>query len=357
EHDHEHDHEHEHCHAHRFGHGHSHSHGRTFQTIRALLEASELPLRVKETSIRAFELLAQAEAEVHGKPIDEVHFHEVGAVDSIVDMVGSILALDSLGIDGISLSPLPVGEGTFKCAHGIYPLPAPATAVLMRNHNLPVSLDVERCEMLTPTAAALFATWTRVEIPRGSSIVTTVNSFGTREMANRPNLLRATIYATPESVASMDSPYEEEEIVELQCNIDDATGERISTVTEALFESGVRDAWVEPIQMKKGRPAVKLCTLTTCDTKNRALAILFQCAGSFGVRQSVKRRYVLARHWQSVPTRFGEVRIKIGADQTGKVLVSTPEFQDCNALAREHGVTFDEVYRAALHAYDAFAQR
>ena len=254
-----------------------------------MLENSGLDEKTKRDSLAAFAALAEAEAEAHDVPIDDVHFHEVGAVDSIIDSVGCALGFNLLGIDGISLSPLPVGEGTFRCAHGVYPLPAPAVANLLRKYKLPVSHDVERCEMLTPTAASLFAIWKKVEIPTGSRLVATANSFGTRKMKERPNLLRASIYET-DNVPST-GLFGVETLCELETNVDDASGERLASTAAALFKMGALDVWFVPVQMKKGRPASKLCALVKeCDRTAALDAILpfrrFAC-------ETVRRRLML----------------------------------------------------------------
>ena len=163
-------------------HAFHHHHGRCWKDIRTLIEVSRLDPQVKEDSLKAFKALAEAEAEAHCVPIDNVHFHEIGAVDSIIDTVGCVMGLRMLNIDGISLSPLPIGEGTFHCAHGTYPLPAPAVANLIQKYHLPVSYDVEPCEMLTPTAASIFSIWNKQSIPVGSTVIKSANSFGTHKM-------------------------------------------------------------------------------------------------------------------------------------------------------------------------------
>ena len=281
-----------------------------------MIAESPLDEKTKRDAIAAFEALAVAEAEAHQKPVDEVHFHEVGAVDSLVDTVGCVLALNALGVDGISLSPLPVGEGTFRCAHGVYPLPAPATSILLRNYGLPTSSDNERCEMLTPTAAALFAVWEKKAIPTGARIVATANSFGTRKMQNRPNLLRASIYETdnaveeiaktpvksPESEKSSvwEARYNVETLYELATNVDDATGERLATVATALFDAGALDVWTTPILMKKGRPACKLSALVAAERRE---AVVDAISGRPERSAFAKRRFDAVR-WRGVGRRF-----------------------------------------------------
>lgn len=328
-----------------------------------MIAESPLDEKTKRDAIAAFEALAVAEAEAHQKPVEEVHFHEVGAVDSLVDTVGCVLALNALGVDGISLSPLPVGEGTFRCAHGVYPLPAPATSILLRNYGLPTSSDNERCEMLTPTAAALFAVWEKKAIPTGARIVATANSFGTRKMQSRPNLLRASIYETdnaaqesgkspaksPESEKSSASEarYNVETLYELATNVDDATGERLATVATALFDAGALDVWTTPILMKKGRPACKLSALVAEEKREAVVDALFRTSGTFGVRETTVRRRSLARRWETVETSFGPIRVKIGETLDGEILTAAPEFADVDEAARKADVPFDRVYREA----------
>lgn len=335
-------------HEHACHHEHNHNHGRSYSMIRDLISGSNLNETAKEYALAAFLALASAESEVHQVPIEDVHFHEVGAVDSIVDTVGCALALSLLNVDGISLSPLPVGEGTFKCAHGIYPLPAPATSIILRNYSLPVSFDVEKCEMLTPTAASLFAIWKKIEIPPGARVVATANSFGSREMKFRPNLLRATLYEYEQS----DFGYKTERLLELETNIDDSTGERLSFVASKLFENGALDVWFEPIQMKKGRPASRLCVLVTEDNQKKILDLIFKYSGVFGVRMTSKTRYSLDRKWEEIETQWGKVRIKIGMKTDGRELVFSPEYEDVAFLANGNGVTFEQVYREALTLFN-----
>lgn len=327
---------------------HKHSHGRTYAAIRKMLEESSLCLKAKTDALAAFNALAMAESEAHNVHIDEVHFHEIGAVDSIVDTVGCALALSLLNVDGISLSPLPVGEGTFKCAHGVYPLPAPATAVLLRNYGLRVSHDNEQCEMLTPTATSLFAVWNKVEVPNGAKIIATVNSFGTREMKTRPNLLRATLY---EAESNDSLKYNVETLCELETNIDDATGERLACVATVLFGVGALDVWFEPIQMKKGRPANRLGVLVSDDKREQVLDVLFKHSSVLGVRMTKKTRYSLERTWEKVDTQWGQVRVKIGSTKFGEEISISPEFEDVNTLAVKHNLPFDQVFRETLFAF------
>ncbi len=343
-------HENDHTSVHNQENSREHVHGRTYASIRSLIDSSSLNDVAKRDALAAFKALAIAEAEAHQVLFEDVHFHEVGAVDSIIDTVGCALALSLLNVDGISLSPLPVGEGTFSCAHGVYPLPAPATSILLRDYGLSVSYDVEQCEMLTPTAASLFAIWNKKEIPAGARVVASVNSFGTRNMKTRPNLLRATIFElddTQERPADNCS-YEVETIYELETNIDDVTGECLSSVASRLFKLGALDVWFEPIQMKKGRPACRLCALVKERDRASVIDAIFRHSGVLGVREISKRRYILNRCWKEVTTQWGTVRVKVGTTKTGEILSVSPEYDDVESLAFGNDVTFERVYREAL---------
>lgn len=348
EHEHEYGHEHGHSHAHEHeeGHGHDHSHGhvhRSWADIRALLQGSELPEAAKVLSLEVFQALAEAEGKVHGKPIDEVHFHEVGAVDSIIDIVGSCLAFSFLEADGISLSPLPVGVGTVRCAHGVYPLPAPAAQELLRKYALPVSSDNEACEMLTPTAAALFAVWPKAQIPENAVVGASFNSFGHRAMASRPNVLRVTYYEEVQTEAL----WEMEELLQLEANLDDATGEQLGSAMASLFQQGALDVWFTPITMKKQRPGVLLGVLSRRENHEKLLETVFRETGTFGIREFPVQRCYLPRRWQTVETVYGPIRVKIGALGASDIHFA-PEFDDCQAAAQRHSVSIAAVFRAAL---------
>lgn len=330
-------------------HAFQHHHGRCWKDIRTLIEVSRLDPQVKEDSLKAFKALAEAEAEAHCVPIDNVHFHEIGAVDSIIDTVGCVMGLRMLNIDGISLSPLPIGEGTFHCAHGTYPLPAPAVANLIQKYHLPVSYDVEPCEMLTPTAASIFSIWNKQTIPVGSTVIKSANSFGTHKMKSRPNLLRASIIETSDESCS--DPYLVEQVYELRSNIDDATGERLSYLSEILFKAGALDVWYEPIYMKKGRPATCICTLVKKSCRSPILDLIFRHSGVLGIREVVHNRYALTRRWEEVDTIYGKARIKIGSNEQGEILVQSPEFEDCKRLADDNGLPLETIYREILQCF------
>lgn len=336
-----------HSHGGEHHHHHSHHHHRTFADIRKMIEESRLSPRVQELSIAVFSALAQAEGKVHGMPPEKVHFHEVGATDSLVDMVGACLAYDLLGVEGISLSPLPVGSGMVHCAHGTYPLPAPATALLLETYQLPVSLDHEEGEMLTPTAAALLAVWPRVEISTGMRVAASTNAFGHRKMVSRPNLLRATLY---EPFASPISEETTETLYQLECNLDDVSGEQLAAAMDALFAAGARDVWFSPLTMKKQRPGVLLGVLTDAEHRQKMLDTLFRHSGTFGVREIPVLRHALERRWEDVNTPWGKIRVKIGTWQ-GENLRFTPEFEDCQKIALQENLPWEKVAREAMQSF------
>jgi len=354
-HEHHHGH-HEETHEHHHEHHHAHVH-RSWADIRSMIEGSTLPAAAKNLSLEVFRTLAEAEGKVHGKPADEVHFHEVGAVDSIIDLCGCCLAFTLLGIDGISLSPLPVGIGTVHCAHGVYPLPAPATQELLSRFSLAVSSENEPCEMLTPTAAALFSVWKKAEIKGNAVIRDSFNSFGHREMESRPNVLRVTLYESEDAAQAVDSaqaeekkPYLTEQLIQLEANLDDATGEQLGAAMAALFGLGALDVWFTPITMKKQRPAVQLGVLTRPENREAILKSFFTETGTFGVREFAVTRYSLARRWETVETEFGPIRVKVGT-LGGMDVQFSPEFDDCQKAARDAAIPVSQIIRAALAVF------
>lgn len=344
----------DHPHSHS---GHSH---RSFADIRRMIEKSSLSEGVKTDSVAIFAALAQAEGAIHSKNPDEVTFHEVGATDSIVDIVGTVLAFHWLNIDGISVSPIPIGSGSVRCAHGVYPIPAPATLALIKEFSLPVSLDGEECEMLTPTGALLLGFWKKV-LPESFSdavIVKTVHSLGHHEMKFRPNLLRATLYETSDNAPAAEADSggangeKSETLICFEANIDDASGEILGAAVRKIFDVGALDVWLTPIIMKKGRPGHLLGVLTPPENRETVLEEIFRQTGTFGVREEKIVRHALARRWETVETEFGPVRVKIGS-RNGVDLHFAPEFDDCQKRAEKSGASASEVYRGAVYALGA----
>ena len=328
--------------------GVAHSHGpvapahehRTFRDLREMLVHSDLPAAVRDRSIRVFSRLAEAEGRVHGIPAEDVQFHEVGATDSIVDIAGACWALDALGVERVSFDPLPLGSGTVQCAHGIYPVPAPAVVELLRG--LPTAGAGEAGEMVTPTGAALLAEWrTDAECPPGRMIRCGLG-FGHRAWPSRPNVLRAMLLETSGSPAPG-----RDEIVSLETHLDDVTPEIIGALAGRLMTAGAADVTTSPLQMKKQRPGVLLTVLCAPDRRETMLDLLFRESGTFGVRESLMRRTVLPRRMETVSTAYGGVRVKIG-NWRGEEVVRKPEFDDCVRLAAAAGVPVKTVWTAAL---------
>lgn len=337
-HHHHHDHDHDHHH-----HKHHH-HGRHLSTILGLIDASRLPDGVKRQASEVFRRIGEAEAAIHGVDIETIHFHEVGAMDSIVDIVGCCLALHKLGVEGVTIRSLPQGHGTIECAHGTYPNPAPATLRLLEG--FPVQEVDEPFELVTPTGAALLACWRSGTGPAaGSRAAAAAYSFGHRTLKSRPNLLRATLYETAAEESA-------DEVLILECNLDDTTPELVGCLFDQLLGAGALDVFTVPVNMKKQRPGILLTVLCRPVDRETMLEQIFCGCTTFGVRERLERRTVLERHFESVQTRFGEVRIKIGR-RSGQVVTAAPEIETCRKIAADCGVAVRMVYDAALSAFHA----
>jgi len=337
---------HEHSHE---GHGHEHSRDapaahagtRTFPQVAALIRGSALPDRVRQAAEAVFHRLAAAEAAVHGTTLEAVHFHEVGAVDSIVDVVGTVFALHLLGVDRVTCSPLPIGRGFVRCAHGLMPNPAPATAELLRGLAIR-SVDVE-AELVTPTGAALAAVLSGAFGPPPDMTVTAVGyGAGTRDLPF-PNLARVTLGEAAGAAAPA------AQVTLLEANLDDLSPQLLAAALEALLAAGALDAWITPIVMKKGRPAHTLAALCEPGAEATLESVFFRETSTLGVRRSRWERTCLAREWITVQTPYGAVRVKI-ARRDGQVVNAAPEFEDCRAAAAATGAAVRDVHAAALHA-------
>jgi hypothetical protein len=362
DHGHSHGHGHGHDHGHGHGHGHGHDHGhagndvpdsfpgqpqRDWATIRALILAATLPPRVRERALCTFSRLAAAEGRVHGVPVDEVQFHEVGAVDSIVDIIAACSALELLGIDTIVSTPLPMGQGTVRTQHGLLSIPVPATVEVLRG--FPVLPSRFSGELVTPTGAALIAALATPGSMPAMTIRAVGYGAGGRNPSTHANVLRACIGEPAEP--SMGS-----EVAELSAQVDDLPGEAVPPLLQALFDAGALDAFAQPIVMKKGRPGLLIQAIAPPEHREAVGLALLRHAGTFGYRWSIKPREVLARSWESVTTRFGTLRIKLGAHE-GAILHAAPEYEDCREAAARAGVSVPEVYRAALAAWSERGER
>ncbi|MCC6142652.1 MAG: nickel pincer cofactor biosynthesis protein LarC [Candidatus Hydrogenedentes bacterium] len=344
-HSHDHDHDHTHVHTHAHSHHHSHDHGhephRHLPEIVALIQGAALPQPVKDAAIETFELLGAAEAAVHGTTIDQVHFHEVGAIDSIVDIVAAQYALHLLGVEEVHCSPLHVGAGTVKCAHGIMPVPAPATALLLKGR--PTYGGAVQGELVTPTGAALIAQRVKRFGGAPEMLVDTIGyGSGTKDLADRPNVLRV-MMGEAAVERGMDT------VAILEANVDDMSGELVAPLIEALLAAGARDAFSTAVSGKKGRPAQRITAI--CDEAKTRLCAeqFFRHSTTFGVRVRSEKRYVLDREWKRARTPWGDVRVKLGS-WDGELLQQAPEFEDCREVAEKAGIPVRQVYAAAAAA-------
>lgn len=307
-----------------------------------IIMRGDLPAPVQTAAVATFQIIAEAEAAVHGTTVEKVHFHEVGAVDSIVDIVAAQYALHLLGIEAVYASALPVGGGTVSCAHGVIPVPAPATALILRDK--PTYGGGIQCELVTPTGAALAVQWARAFGDAPLMRVETVGyGAGTRDLPDRPNLLRALIGKSDVAAVARESVWV------LEANIDDMNPELLPPLVTALLEAGARDAFLTPIIGKKGRPAY--CVTALCDDAalGRVSQALFAHSTTLGLRMRREERIVLERRWEQARTPWGAVRVKTGV-LDGAVRNAAPEFEDCRALAEQAGVPVRMVYDAALAA-------
>lgn len=319
---------------------HAHQPHRHLSHIIAMIQGTALDAKAKAAAVATFELIGRAEAEVHGVPVEKVHFHEVGAVDSIMDIVLANAALSTLGIDHVLCSPLVTGGGTVACDHGIMPVPAPATALLLRG--IPWSAGDVPCELVTPTGAALAKQWSETFGPMPEMRTDIVGyGAGTRDLPDRANVLRVFIGEFQESLPAL------EPIAVLETTVDDMNPELTALLVPVLLQAGARDVFVTPVLAKKGRLAQHVTVLADPDKAGALVRLLFENSTSLGVRVREERRWALAREMRHVETPWGKVPVKVGMLQ-GETLVSSPEFESCRALAEANALPAKTVYEAAL---------
>ena len=360
DHDHAHSHDHDHAHDHTHDHAHSHAdapgeatpahpHNRNFTEIRALIQASTLSPWVKEKSIAVFQRVAVAEGKIHGLPPEQVHFHEVGAVDSIVDIVGACIALELLGRPRVLAATVVEGTGWVRCAHGRIPVPAPATLEILGARGVPVTQCEEPHELVTPTGAALLAEFAENFGPlRGFTPRRIGYGLGARDNRTRPNVLRAVLGETSDADAAAHD-WESDTVAVLETNLDDCPAEVLGHFVERALAAGALDVFHTPVQMKKNRPGVVLTVLCAAAEAERFAEQMLRETSAFGVRRTVAERRKLRRRFVAVPTPWGEVRVKLG-ELNGAVVQAAPEFEDCRRLAEASGVPLKEVYAAAAAA-------
>lgn len=340
-------HAHDHEHHHEHSHAHEHHHGRSMREIRELIESSDLSEKVKRDSLAIFGKIAVAEAYLHHSTPDDVHFHEIGGLDSLLDIVGVAWCLDYLKVEKIYASALPLSSGFVKCAHGIMPVPAPATLEMLKN--VPWTPTDVRGELVTPTGAGILAA---LCAGFGNSPALTIEQIGLgagkKDFPDRPNILRVTI---GESAAQKsDLGLEWTTLSLLETNIDDMNPQLFESVFESLFELGALDVWTAPIGMKKGRAAQKLSVLCAPGSRDAVLGAILRETTTLGVRVQSLERAALKREFQTVSTRFGDLQVKIALWPEENLRRAHPEWEDVKRLARENGVPAREVFEAALQA-------
>jgi hypothetical protein len=329
EHDHDHAHDHEHEHGHDHGHGHHHS---GLHDIGHIVAALRLDPATEADVLAVYRSIAEAESAVHGVPVDEIHFHEVGTLDAVADVTAVCLLMREIGAEQVVASPVHVGSGTVRCAHGVLPVPAPATALLLRG--VPVYGGAIRGELCTPTGAALLRHFvTRFDAMPLMTPEKIGYGLGKKDFP-QANCLRALL---GESAA------ERETITQLECNVDDMTGEAIGFAVERLWEAGALDVWIQPIQMKKNRPGVLLTALCHAEEKEAVVAAMLRHTTTLGVREASLRRHVLAREVETVETPLGALRRK-SASGYG-VRRRKWEYDDLARAARERGISIEEAER------------
>jgi uncharacterized protein (TIGR00299 family) protein len=326
-------------------HEHGHGHGRRLAEILRLVAASGLAPRAKEAARAVFQRIGEAEARVHGVSVEEVHFHEVGAVDSIVDVCGAAVVLDLLGGPRVVARPPELGHGFTKTAHGRLPVPPPAVLELVKG--LPVRPGGPPGEAVTPTGAAILAVLAEVTddapllVPRRTGV-----GIGTVRWPDRPNVLRMTLGEARGAGAA------ESQVWELAANLDDATGQMVARAIDAALEAGALDAWAAPCTMKKGRPGLLVGALAATPARDAVARAIARETTTLGVRFRPVERLELARAHDTVETAYGPIRVKVGR-LGGETLQAQPEHDDCLAAAKANGVPLKNVLYAAIAAWAA----
>ena len=330
EHEHSHGHEHTHGHEHSHEHGHGHHHHAGMGDIRHILSHLDIPQPVRQDAEAVYQLIAQAESHAHGRPVEEIHFHEVGTLDAVTDVVAVCWLLHDLAPEQIVASPVHVGCGQVRCAHGILPVPAPATAYILQG--VPTYGGSVQGELCTPTGAALLKHFVQ---RFGSSPVMRVEKTGYgmgKKDFEAANCVRAMLGQTQEESTT---------IAQLACNLDDMTPEALGFAQERLWEAGALDVTTAPIGMKKNRPGVQLTCLCRLEDREKLVSVLFAHTTTLGVRESLCTRYTLARSQRTVETEHGPVRVKEA--RGWGVTREKPEYEDVAKIAREQGLTLDQV--------------
>jgi uncharacterized protein (TIGR00299 family) protein len=341
---HEHPHD-EYSHPSGHGHQHAHVHGRHWPEIRRLIDRAAIPDEAKRIAQQAFALLAEAEAKIHGIAPEQVHFHEVGAVDAIVDIVCGAVGLASLGAEQWRASAVNAGSGFVNCAHGTYPVPAPATAELLRG--VPTYAAGPAMELTTPTGAAMLRALGCVFEPAPLTAASIGYGAGSRDPQGFANVLRLSVGTR---VRAEPRGFPQDRVVVLECAMDDATPQVLAHAMELALENGALDAMAAPVTMKKGRLGTLLTVLCRREDEGPLEQLLFRETTTLGIRRREEERVILERRFVTVDTPYGKVRMKI-ATAAGEMLNAMPEYEDCRRAAREHDVPLRAVMDAARTAW------
>ena len=331
DHDHEHDHDHDHHHDHEYEHHHEHHHS-SLKDIEAIIDALNIPENVKTDAKNVYAMIAEAESNAHGKPVTQIHFHEVGTMDAIADITMVCMLMNELKADKIVASEIHVGSGHVHCAHGILPVPAPATAFILRG--VPFSAGHIKGELCTPTGAALIKYFAA---SFGEMPVMTVDKIGYgmgKKDFEQANCVRAFLGSTNEKAS---------QITELSCNIDDMTGEKIAFAMEKLFEAGALEVYTIPVGMKKSRPGILLSVMCNEAKKDEMVSLIFKHTTTLGIRENVSKRYTLKREIIKRETPFGEIRIK--KSEGFGVVREKYEYEDLARIANEKNISIDEILK------------
>ncbi|HYG25229.1 MAG TPA: nickel pincer cofactor biosynthesis protein LarC [Verrucomicrobiae bacterium] len=330
---------------------HTHEHSRDFTAIRQLIDGSGLSPWVKEKSIGVFRRIAVAEGKIHGMPPEQVHFHEVGAVDSIVDIVGAAIGLELLGKPRVLAGPVIEGTGFVMCAHGRFPIPAPATLAILGARGIPITQCDEPQELITPTGAALLAELVESFGPMQNLVAERIGfGLGTRDNRSRPNVVRAvlgSIAAHSTAAGAGTHDWETDTVAVLETNLDDISAEILGHFVENAMNAGALDVFYTAIQMKKNRPAVLLRVICMEGQADRFSELILRETSAFGVRRQTSERRKLQREFQTVDTPYGRVDVKLGK-LDGEIIQVSPEFESCRRAAEQGGVPVKHVFEAAI---------
>ena len=342
-HDHDHEHDHDHDHHHDHTHGHAHHHHTGMREIREIIGNLEMTEGARALALRIFGILAEAESRAHGVPVEEVHFHEVGALDSIVDIVAAAVCLDDLGISKVAVTGITEGSGTVRCQHGILQVPVPAVAQIAGAHGLPMRFTERKGELVTPTGAAILAAVMTQDSLPGTFVIEKIGLGAGKREYEIPSILRAMVIRTAREQDPGDV------IWKLECDVDDSTGEQLGYAMDRLYAEGAREAHYCPVFMKKNRPGWELTVICDEESRNRLEQVIFEETTTIGIRRQRMERSILTRKFVSVDTRYGKIPVKISGEGASRRI--HPEYEMTAEAAGKYGVPFGTVYDEVLTQY------